>query len=71
MNEYRIEIKYLKQSKDQAAQLKADLEDQQSRYEASRENVTKIQDKLEPLEVRVCMHSEVHVIREILVLLVT
>ncbi|KAK7096680.1 DNA repair protein RAD50-like [Littorina saxatilis] len=49
---YKEEIKYLAQHKEKAAQLEGDLAELEAKYEASKENVIKIEKQLEPIRQR-------------------
>ncbi|KAL8624024.1 hypothetical protein ACOMHN_041614 [Nucella lapillus] len=49
---YREESKFLKQSKDKATQMEGDLAEQEAKYEASKDNVDKLEEQLKPVRER-------------------
>lgn len=50
--EYQTEIKYLRQNKEKASLIRADLESAEVKYMASRDSVAKIVQELQPIEER-------------------
>lgn len=49
IREYQAEIKYLKQNKDKAAEINSNLTDREERFEAAKNSVNQITEKLEPV----------------------
>ncbi|XP_013403610.1 DNA repair protein RAD50 [Lingula anatina] len=52
IKQYQTEIKFLKQNKEKAAEIQLNLTDTLARFEASKESVVKIREKLKPIEER-------------------
>ena len=49
------DLSYLRQNKEKAGQLRADLAETETRYVASKETVEKIVEKLDPIQVNLCI----------------
>ncbi|XP_075065839.1 DNA repair protein RAD50 isoform X2 [Mixophyes fleayi] len=52
VKEYQVELKYLKQNKEKAREIKDNLQSKETQLAASRENVKSINNKLEPFKSR-------------------